>query len=139
VPSIAPQSSTSWILRGPFPKFFICTFLGKIKNPITLKNRSFFFRCLSLVRGTIRRLTETSIGIGAHFHPNRLQHLFDSHVPIPIFHGREFARLDLAGLIDTIHVDFRDESNDGWFGRVVVVAVNSELIKSIRVMSLLCM
>ena len=83
------------------------------------------------------RLPQSSILLTAHFHSDRLQNLFNAHIPIPISHRGEFVLLDDTRFrINAGHVDFRRKSNVRWYGRIIVRASNFELIKSSIVLSL---
>jgi hypothetical protein len=75
--------------------------------------------------------------IGAHFHSNGLQNLFKSHVSIPVSHGGQLFTLESAGLrIDAVHIDFRDETNRRSGSRILLWAVNAQLIEPTIVLCL---
>ncbi len=77
------------------------------------------------------RLSQSSILIRTHFHANALQDLLDSHVAIPVSHGRNFILGDdTRSRNDTTHVDFGDELNVRGGGRVLFCTMNTQLIKS---------
>ena len=83
------------------------------------------------------RLPQSSILLTAHFHSNRLQNLFNAHIPIPVFHRGEFVLFDDARFgINAGHVDFRCKSNVRWNGRIIVRTMNFKLIKSSIVLRL---
>jgi len=71
-------------------------------------------------------LSQSTILVGAHFHSDRLQNLFDSHVSVPVAHGWDPVLLDNTGpRIDTVHIDFRNEANIWRDARVIVWATNA--------------
>ena len=82
-------------------------------------------------------MSESSVGIGAHFGSNALQDLLDAHVAVPVLHGGNLLVDDLARLgIDGRHVNFRDETHfrrDRW---VLFGAVDSQLVKAAVVVGL---
>lgn len=87
--------------------------------------------------GSLLGLPQSSILIATHFHSNRLQNLFNTHVAIPIAHGWQFFLLDQPRLgLDTRHVDFGNKSDYGRDGGILVGASNFELIKSTVVLCL---
>ena len=82
-------------------------------------------------------MLQSPVLVGAHFHPDALQNLFDSHVAVPVFHCGDLVFVDVAGFgIDAGHVDFRDEFQDGRNRRVVAGAFDSQLVKTTVVLRL---
>lgn len=74
-----------------------------------------------LEQSAIGRLTKAAVLITAHFHPNRLQNLFHSHVTVPVAHGGQFVEVDVACFgINAIHVNFGNKTDIGWDGGVIV-------------------
>jgi hypothetical protein len=87
--------------------------------------------------GSIRRLSSASIDIGAHFHTNGLQDLFNPHIATPIFHSWQLGHDDFAGLrVHAAHDDFGDKTNVGGLCRIGVGAVNADFVETIGVVCL---
>ena len=86
---------------------------------------------------SLRGLLQSSVLVGTHLHSNALQDLFDSHVAVPVFHCRDLVFLDLPGFgVHAVHIDFRNEFQNGRDGRIVAGAVDSQLVKSVVVLCL---
>jgi hypothetical protein len=83
-------------------------------------------------------LSQSSILIGAHLHTNTLQDLFNSHIPIPVSHGRQFLSFDGSrSRVNARHVDFGHKSNLRRDGRILFGAMNTKLIKSTIMLGLM--
>lgn len=94
-------------------------------------------RRVLLKRSSFCWLTQSSILIRTHLHPNRLQDLLNTHVAVPGSHRREFARVDVASFgIHTVHVDFGNKLDVGRTGRVIVRAVDEEFVPAVGVLRL---
>lgn len=94
------------------------------------------FSCF-LKRRSVRGLTQPSIGVTAHLHPDRLQHLFHTHVTIPIAHGGDLVHIDITRLaVDAVHVDLGDELDLRGDAGIIVRTVQTEFVKTIRVLRL---
>ena len=117
--------------------------LGPFKKRLGLSGVTFSRSLLliymphSLVSGSIRGLACSSIYVGAHLHPNRLQDLLDPHISVPILHGGEFAHDDFTMFVRTAHGDFRDKTDIGGLRGVRVGAMNSDFVEPIRIVSLI--
>mmetsp|Transcript_2778 Transcript_2778/g.3951 ORF Transcript_2778/g.3951 Transcript_2778/m.3951 type:complete len:192 (-) Transcript_2778:57-632(-) len=89
------------------------------------------FFLLLLKRRSLGRLTQSPVLIRTHFHPNRLQNLFDPHVSVPVSHRRQFFGFEGTGSrFDAIHVDLGNETDLRGDGGVLFGTMNAQLIKA---------
>jgi hypothetical protein len=82
-------------------------------------------------------LTQSSVLVTAHFHPNRLQNLFNAHISVPVSHGRQLFLFNGARLgINATHIDFRDKADFWGDCGVLFGTKNAQLVKATIVLCL---